>query len=365
MRRISKTIIPMLMLIMLTTTAFATNPTSQETPVKYTGIGTQTYEVTVPSLLHPGDTGEVKLEGTWDSTKTMKVDTNESIIMTNSIDQSTKEIQIEFSNISQIGSNITPIEITESIKIGEITDALFGTWNGNIIFNISVDNSQPTTYDATFANNTWQQIAEACQTNAVPATWNVGDIKTMQIDSVEYEVVIIGKNHDTYADGSGTAPLTFQLVNVLSTAYTMNSTNTNAGGWDGSALYTTLNTTILNTLEADVKDNIKAVSKATNLGGADPTAIRTTSDKLFLLSPTEVFDYSSNTNVYKDEGTQYEYYATKANRIKTTTASVAYVWWLRSPNYNSSVYFNIVDTSGSYGISYASIARGISFGFCF
>ena len=65
-------------------------------------------------------------------------------------------------------------------------------------------------YDSVFANNTWKQIIEACHNNAVPDTWNVADQKPMTINGVDYQIDIIGKNHDTYASG-GKAPLTFQL----------------------------------------------------------------------------------------------------------------------------------------------------------
>ena len=89
--------------------------------------------------------------------------------------------------------------------------------------------SVPVTTKPNFADNTWAQIIDACHKNKVPATWVVGNQKTMTINGVDYLVDIIGKNHDTYSDG-GTAPLTFQLHDCYATTYQMNSTNTNEGG---------------------------------------------------------------------------------------------------------------------------------------
>ena len=66
-------------------------------------------------------------------------------------------------------------------------------------------------YDPVFANNTWEQIIAACHNNEVPDTWKVADQKPMTIDGSDYLIDIIGKNHDDYADGSGKAPMTFQL----------------------------------------------------------------------------------------------------------------------------------------------------------
>ena len=70
-------------------------------------------------------------------------------------------------------------------------------------------------YRSTFANNSWEMIIQACKNNEVPSAWNIGDQKTMTIGGVDYEIDIIGKNHDTYSDGSGKAPLTFQFHNLF------------------------------------------------------------------------------------------------------------------------------------------------------
>ena len=84
----------------------------------------------------------------------------------------------------------------------------------------------PVSYPKNFANATWAQIIDACHKNKVPATWVVGNSKTMLIDGTEYQIDIIGKNHDDYADGSGKAPLTFQLHDYYGVVYSMNSSHT-------------------------------------------------------------------------------------------------------------------------------------------
>lgn len=58
-------------------------------------------------------------------------------------------------------------------------------------------------YDPVFANNTWEQIIEACHNNEVPDAWKVADQKPMTIGGSDYLIDIIGKNHDDYSDGSG------------------------------------------------------------------------------------------------------------------------------------------------------------------
>ena len=46
-------------------------------------------------------------------------------------------------------------------------------------------------------------IIAACQNKQVPDTWNVGDSCMMAFGKKNYQIDIIGKNHDDYADGSG------------------------------------------------------------------------------------------------------------------------------------------------------------------
>ena len=235
----------------------------------------------------------------------------------------------------------------------------------------------PVTYAASFAENDWGVIANACQKNEVPSTWNVGDEKsmTMTINGVEQtiSVRIIGKNHDTYANG-GTAPLTFMTTTTVAT-HKMNSTNTNEGGWDGSEMYKYLNdetddsiTSLLESMDADVRKAIKPVKKKTNIGGADAggtaTTTRESADKLFLLSCIEVDStMAEQTNVLADEGSTYSYF-TDANSRKLTGASSA--WWLRSPrNFSSDCQFSFIYEGQNYCYNDANNNSGVAFAFCF
>lgn len=125
-----------LIVAMLSMTAFATNPASKETPVTYTGIGTQQYWIEVPSKLEPSQSGKVKLWGTWDSTKRLDITTSDTIKMINSIDNGEKELSIEFEDINQVGNNTNLIEVEKEINVEQIENALFGTWSGQIDYNI-------------------------------------------------------------------------------------------------------------------------------------------------------------------------------------------------------------------------------------
>ena len=216
-------------------------------------------------------------------------------------------------------------------------------------------------YDPVFANNTWEQIIEACHNNAVPETWKVADQKPMTINGVDYLIDIIGKNHDDYSDGSGKAPLTFQLHDCYGTKYGMNNSNANVGGWTSCAMRQTHLPAILSQMPAEVQNGIREVNKLTSAGSESAT-INTTADKLFLLSEIEIFGSVSYS--LEGEGTQYDYYKAGNSKVKKFNGSAG-LWWERSPRGSRPTSFCIVDSGGDATYGGSSGVFGVSFAFCF
>ena len=220
-------------------------------------------------------------------------------------------------------------------------------------------------YSPVLANNTWEMIAQACaDRDPILDSWLVGDEKDEVINGETLTFVIVGKDHDDLADGSGKAPLTFGMKNLMAETRQMNATNTNSGSFAGSAMYSWLSGTIYPNLPTELKDAIKAVNKKTSAGDAS-SSIRTDPMYLWLFSEIEVF--GTTTYSYAGEGTQYPYFATAAERIKRLSngAGAASHWWERSPDRNTSRHFCIVNPSGSANNSYlASVSYGVCFGFC-
>ena len=211
-----------------------------------------------------------------------------------------------------------------------------------------------------FADNEWSEIIAACQSGNVPASWVVGNYKNMTINGKAYRIDIIGKNHDTYAAG-GTAPLTFQMHDCYTETKQMNSSNTNSGGWQNSAMRTTHLPAILNMMPAEVKAAIRDVQKKSSAGNQS-SSIQTTNDKLFLLSEIEIF--GSTTYSFAGEGKQYAYYQAGNSKVKNLSGS-ANAWWERSPYSSTSAYFCYVFSNGNANAHNASNSNGVAFGFCF
>lgn len=210
-----------------------------------------------------------------------------------------------------------------------------------------------------FAANSWETIIAACQSGNVPGSWAVGDSKPMAINGTNYQIDIVGKNHDVYTDGSGTAPLTFQLHDCYIEAKQMYSTNLSGLGWKNTDMRLTYLPAILALMPAEVKNGIHAVSKKTSEGG-NSTTIETVSDTLFLLSEVEVFGTTSSS--VAGEGIQYDYYKAGNSKIKKREG-VDEFWWERSSA--SGGMFCRVRDNGQAGASNASSSLGVSFAFCF
>lgn len=217
-------------------------------------------------------------------------------------------------------------------------------------------------FDPVFANNTWENIALACQTGAVPASWEVGDQKTMTIGGTDYAIDIIGKDHDDYYDGSGKAPLTFQLHDCYGEQYAMNSSATNVGSWSSCAIRRIHLPSILKLMPYEVQVAIQEVKKLTSAGELS-TNINPSPDKLFLLSEVEVRGTTDDS--FDGEGVQYDYYKSKSNAIKKLN-STAKLWWLRSPYVGNGVNFCIINGSGNVSHLQSNYTDCyISFAFCF
>ena len=214
--------------------------------------------------------------------------------------------------------------------------------------------------DDNFANNSWEAIIAACQSGNVPDSWAVGDSKMMTINSTDYQIDIIGNNHDTYTAG-GTAPLTFQMHDCYKTISAMNSSNTNEGGWTSCDMRNTRLPAILALMPSEVRTAIREVNKLTSAGNQSST-ISTTADKLFLLSEIEIF--GSVKYSVAGEGRQYAYYSAGNSKVKNRRGS-ANSWWERSPRISGSNRFCMVDTPGSAGFATASGTNGMAFAFCF
>lgn len=220
----------------------------------------------------------------------------------------------------------------------------------------------PLSLKPTFADNTWGNIARACQKGVVPDTWVVGDQLAMTIDGTDYLVDIIGKNHDVYAEGGGVAPLTFQLHNLYTPQYAMDGDG-NKDGWARCDMRLNVLPEILAGMPREVRSAVREVIKKTSQGNQS-SVVEETADKLFLLSEIEIFGEA--TYSFSGEGSRYAYYKSLNVRIKSRVSSTEAEYWSgRSPYKSNTSRYCGVSKSGYANNDSATVAYGVAFAFCF
>ena len=258
--------------------------------------------------------------------------------------------------------------------------------------------------------NTWETISGVSADSTGASYWAVGDRKAVAVSgtvgtqsvSGTYYVYIIGFNHN---GATGIDFGTFKTalsggtdICLIDAGYGNNytngtkyfnmnhSSNTNSGGWkgcdlrydvlgstntnDGDATATTATNPVANTLMAALPSDLRAVMKpmtiyTDNTGGGSNTASNVTAsvDYLPLLAEYEIFGTRSYANSSEqNHQAQYAYYSAGNSKVKyrhSATSSAAW-WWERSPYYDYSDYFCIVNTYGGANYGSARYSFGVA-----
>lgn len=191
---------------------------------------------------------------------------------------------------------------------------------------------------------------------------------------------------DDMADG-GKAGITF-LLSGSSLTHAMNTTATDQGGWESSALRSWLSSDVMDLLPDELATYIVPVEKMTNNTGytMNTAAVTATEDSLWIPSFVEVYgivnwnwesSYTSNYNtILGSEGTQYAVFSESgvtggfgtASEVeaKSGIGTAANAWWTRTSSPSSSDHFRAVSTvSGPYAVDNATQELGAVVGFCY
>lgn len=133
----------------------------------------------------------------------------------------------------------------------------------------------------------WNALKFISENNLTLSYFSLGDTKTFTVGSSTFTARLVDTS---YNDVGGMVFFATTNENVNYQVWTTEPPNT-TGGWGSSPLRTTLNNTVLNTIETDLKDIIKSVSVKYGGGGSSASSmgtISTVSCKLFLPSISEL-----------------------------------------------------------------------------
>ena len=222
--------------------------------------------------------------------------------------------------------------------------------------------------------DSWEVIAsnaKNCVENPDSCAYEVGQTKTVDMGSLgthTLRIANMSKPDECKQEGFSQSACGFVLEFAdIITEHGMNDTATNKGGWPASSMYTYLKNDIYNALPEDLKGVIKDTVTVSGHGSTD-TDNFTSTDKLYLLAPKEIYaDWSDQYDTAKDKTRQLDYYKNigvttdKYDRaIKKNNGSDAW-WWFRSAYSNGRYHFYRIDINGDWKYYYgADCIYGVS-----
>lgn len=252
---------------------------------------------------------------------------------------------------------------------------------------------------------TWAEIRQISDANLATAYgFKPGDTKTITISGTignttvnqTVDAVILGINHNAEKEGNNRIHFLIgksgdNMCGMTDSNYdkqvsatgwcSMNTSNTNSGGWNNSYMRKTflgntgtptesVENTFLAALPTDLRAEMKSCTKySDNTGGSSnpSSAVTATTDYLFLLAEWEVFGAKTYASSYEQNSqVQYDYFKAGNSKVAGSWESpaTAVSWWLRSVYAGNGAGFCRVLTSGAAGGNGAAYSRGVLPGFC-
>ena len=214
-----------------------------------------------------------------------------------------------------------------------------------------------------FADNSWQDISIASLLGIIPPTWNIGDEKSIMLNTGEILALqIYGLGHDDLTSG-GKAGITLGTKHLMTSPREINASGSNTGSFTTGDLYKWLTNTILPAFPQDLRAIVKPVDKNTSAGSTS-TFIKTESMSIFCFSEVECAGVANSS--VAGEGAQYPIFTNNESRRKFLANGVGVnsQWWLRSPFRNNASSFCAVVALGGITQSVSYSTHGVCFGFC-
>ena len=237
--------------------------------------------------------------------------------------------------------------------------------------NISAPNS--------FATDSWKTIIKSVRNNNI-SKYNVGDTKTVDMGTYGTHTLRIANtstpNECSTTGFSQTAcGFVLEFADII-TEHNMNPSGTykgtqydygwNKDGWPATSMRTFVNNDIYNAIPSEIKNAIIDTTVVSGHGKSD-TENFTSTDKLYLLAPKEIYtDWSKSYDTARDNTRQLDYYknlgtstSNYSGAIKENGTSAKW-WWLRAAGSSTTDIFFGVDSNGGWRYNRASSTCGVA-----
>ena len=224
-----------------------------------------------------------------------------------------------------------------------------------------------------FSTDSWKTIIKAVKNNNI-SKYNVGDTKAIDMGSYGTHTLRVA-NMSTPSECSTSrfsqtaCGFVLEFADIITT-HTMNDTVTNVGGWPATSMRIFVNNDIYNLLPSDLKNGIIDTTVVSSYGSEDSSNF-TSTDKLYLLSPTEIWsDWKSNSgsnyDTARDVTRQLDYYKNEGVTTSNYSKAIKFYnstddwWWLRSARSIADYSFYNVYYYGGWSYDSATDTYGVS-----
>ena len=210
-----------------------------------------------------------------------------------------------------------------------------------------------------FGNDSWETIVTNVRNGNI-LNYNLGDTKEVDLGELGKHNVRIANTstpdecfNDEFSQTACGFVLEFE--DIIGSEVTNMCSSTSDIGWTQSNAYQYINDTIYNALPEDLKEII--VDTIVVSGNGQNNEISTSTDKLYLLAPGEIYGDWSNCNsdpsnswdTSKDLTRQLDYYKSKGTSISNSESYKFAIknniddssWWLRTVYSTSGHYYSI------------------------
>ena len=193
----------------------------------------------------------------------------------------------------------------------------------------------------------------------------VGSTVKIKVNGTVKDFIIVQQGNPDSTIYDSSCDGTWLLMQDIYENRAWHSSNTN--DYANSDIYSYLNSTFFDLIDADIHKDIKQVKIPYRKDSGTSTTITSGSNglsaKIFLLSATEI-SFSFTTYMPSGEGTELAYFkgcadsSSDSKRVAHLNGSTA-LWWLRSPRCDTSGYALCVNSDGSWNNNSCASSLGI------
>ena len=221
-----------------------------------------------------------------------------------------------------------------------------------------------------FSTDSWKTILANVKVGNF-SKYNVGDTREVDLGTTYGTHTLRVANTSTPSECSTSGfsqtacGFVLEFADIITT-HKMNDTDTNVGGWPATSMRTFINNDIYNAIPSELRNAIIDTTVVSGHGKSD-TANFTSTDKLYLLAPKEIYtDWSNSNDTAKDLTRTLDYYTSigvttdnYSGAIKKNGTSASY-WWLRAAFSNYTYNFLSVNSYGNYNSYTANTTGGVA-----